>query len=298
MVLGITLGLLACRPTSRTEVILYASQDQVYAEPLLRRFTQRTGIEVRAIYDSEAVKSVGLANRLLSESPSPRADVYWSNDELRTRQLAAAGVFAETNGWASFGRRSRQWVIRTESRAQLPSPPSLLDLTNASWRGRFTLASPLFGSTATHFSVLRQIWGEPAWKRWIAALLANQPLVVEGNSLVVRMVARGQAVIGLTDSDDIAAAQREGLPVQGLPLPTAGWNLRNGVGLIRGAPHLIPGRALVDFLLSSEALQALQEVNALERETEEPGQATEVDWERLLRELPATSEHLRVSFLR
>lgn len=294
----VVLGFLACRPTAQTEVILYASQDQVYAEPLLRRFTQRTGIEVRALYDSEAVKSVGLANRLLSESSSPRADVYWSNDELRTRQLAGADVFAETNGWASFGQRSRQWVIRTESRAQIASPPSLLDLTNASWKGRFALASPLFGSTATHFSVLRQVWGEPVWKQWIAALLANQPLVVEGNSLVVRMVARGQAVIGLTDSDDIAAAQREGLPVQGLPLPTAGWNLRNSVGLIRGAPHPIAGRALMNYLLSSEAREALQEVNALEREAEGTKQETDVDWDRLLRELPATSEYLRASFLR
>src|ERR1051326_9229542 len=48
-------------------VVVYASQDQAYAEPILQDFTKRTGIKVRAVYDSEAVKTVGLANRLLAE---------------------------------------------------------------------------------------------------------------------------------------------------------------------------------------------------------------------------------------
>jgi hypothetical protein len=31
--------------------------------------------------------------------------VFWGNEEMRTRQLAAQGVFRETNGWAAFGHR-------------------------------------------------------------------------------------------------------------------------------------------------------------------------------------------------
>ena len=49
------------------QVIAYCAQDQVYAEPILREFAKQTGIKVRAVYDSEAVKTVGLANRLLAE---------------------------------------------------------------------------------------------------------------------------------------------------------------------------------------------------------------------------------------
>ena len=36
-------------------------------EPLFRSFFDATGIEVRAVYDSEAVKTVGLVNRLIAE---------------------------------------------------------------------------------------------------------------------------------------------------------------------------------------------------------------------------------------
>src|SRR5688572_18702490 len=43
------------------QVVVYTSQDQVYAEPILREFENETGITVKAVYDSEAVKTVGLA---------------------------------------------------------------------------------------------------------------------------------------------------------------------------------------------------------------------------------------------
>src|SRR5687767_13851743 len=56
-----------CRATLTPTVIVYAAQDQVYSEPILQQFTKETGIKVRAVYDSEAVKTVGLANRLLAE---------------------------------------------------------------------------------------------------------------------------------------------------------------------------------------------------------------------------------------
>ena len=102
----------AIRPKSKL-VVIYAAQDQVYAEPILREFEQETGIKVKAVYDSEAVKTVGLANRLLAERSHPQCDVLWGNEEMRTRQLAAQGVFRETNGWAAFGHRSRRLVINT-----------------------------------------------------------------------------------------------------------------------------------------------------------------------------------------
>ena len=48
-------------------VTVYTSQDQVYAEPILEQFEREAGVRVRAVYDSEAVKTVGLVNRLIAE---------------------------------------------------------------------------------------------------------------------------------------------------------------------------------------------------------------------------------------
>ena len=85
--------------SSLREVIAYCAQDQAYAEPIFRDFEKETGIKVRPVYDSEAVKTVALASRLLAERNHPQCDVFWGNEEMRTRQLAARGVFRETNGW-------------------------------------------------------------------------------------------------------------------------------------------------------------------------------------------------------
>ncbi len=106
-------------------VVIYAAQDQVYAEPILRAFEKETGIKVKAVYDSEAVKTVGLANRLLAERSHPQCDVFWGNEEMRTRQLAAQNIFRETNGWAAFGYRSRRIVINTNFVSERRSPTRL-----------------------------------------------------------------------------------------------------------------------------------------------------------------------------
>src|SRR5438093_1353470 len=45
-------------PILNSEVIIYAAQDQVYAEPILLEFEKATGLKVKAVYDSEAVKTV------------------------------------------------------------------------------------------------------------------------------------------------------------------------------------------------------------------------------------------------
>jgi iron(III) transport system substrate-binding protein len=141
---------------SQDQVVSYCAQDQEYAEPMLREFYQQTGLKVRAVFDSEAVKTVGLANRLLAERPHPQCDVFWGNEELRTRQLAAQQVFRETNGWAAVGYRSRRIVINTNRLSLASAPRSLLELTNETWRGKVALAYPQFGTTATHFHALRQ----------------------------------------------------------------------------------------------------------------------------------------------
>ena len=327
-------------------VVIYAAQDQVYAEPILREFEKETGIKVKAVYDSEAVKTVGLANRLLAERSHPQCDVFWGNEEMRTRQLAAQDVFRETNGWAAFGYRSRRIVINTNlvaagilpavepgvqpggksvvrndgkenssvptlsganpggkmppsTAGRMPAATSLLELTNETWRGKVALAFPQFGTTATHFHALRQLWGETRWLAWCRALAANKPFIVDGNSEVVKFVARGEAWIGLTDSDDIFAGQREGLPVAALPLSDEQLLIPNTVAVIRNASHPANAQKLFDFLQRREVADKLVQANALESATAATDTTTlKPDWNSLLRDLETTTKQLNELFLR
>lgn len=285
--------------TVQKQVIVYAAQDQVYAEPILREFQKETGIRVRAVYDSEAVKTVGLANRLLAERNNPQCDVFWGNEEMRTRQLAAQNVFRETNGWAAFGSRSRRIVINTNQLSAADAPRSLLELTNAQWRGRFAMAYPQFGATSTHFHALRQHWTEETWLAWCRALAGNKPFLVDGNSVVVKFVGRGDAPLGLTDSDDIAAAQREGFPLAALPLTDEALLIPNTVGVIRGAPNPEAAEKLFQYLQRRDVVERLVAMNAVESADDSALTSTlQPDWDALLRDLENVVAALNQIFLR
>lgn len=297
----LVLALLAgCHNANRSLVVIYCAQDQEYAEPIFRDFTKQTGIEVRAVYDSEAVKTVGLANRLLAERAHPQCDVFWSNEELRTRQLAAQDLFRATNGWVAIGYRSRRIVINTNLVGSAAAPRSLEGLTNAIWRGKVALAYPLFGTTAAHFFCLRQAWGSAPWQAWCRALAANKPFLVDGNSLVVKLVGKGDASVGLTDSDDIADGQRAGLPVAALPLSAELLLIPNTIGLVRDAPHAETAQKLSDYLQSREVVARLIAAHALEgydaKLVATPTLRT--DWTKLLADLDTGTLALKDIFLR
>ena len=284
--------------TAARTVVLYCAQDQVFAEPLLADFTRQTGIRVKPVFDSEAVKTVGLANRLLAERSNPVCDVFWGNEEFRTRQLAEAGVFLPTDGWSAFGHRSRQLVVATNATRGRELPSSLLELTNEHYRGRVSLAFPLFGTTATHFLVLRQHWGESNWVSWCRALMANTPFLEEGNSQVVKRVARGEAWVGLTDSDDVFAGQREGLPVAARSLGTESLLIPNTVALVaRKDPPSKAALRLVEYLRSPEVRSALLAVGALE-EDGATGQSLVPDWTLVLAGRERATQQLKEIFVR
>jgi iron(III) transport system substrate-binding protein len=281
-------------------VIAYCAQDQEYAEAIFRDFQKATGIIVRPVYDNEAVKTVGLANRLVAERAHPRCDVFWGNEEMRTRQLAAQHVFRETNGWAAFGYRSRRIVINTNHLTLASAPRSLLDLTNETWRGKVALAYPQFGTTATHFHALRQYWGDERWQAWCRALAANKPLLVDGNSVVVKVVGRGEAWIGLTDSDDIAAGQHEGLAIAPLPITVETLLIPNTVGVVRGASHPEAAQRLFEYLRRRGVAEHLVTASALEGVSagEVSAPTLRVNWEALLADLEGTTTTLNQIFLR
>ena len=68
---SLVLSFVGCVKSKRSDfVVVYTSQDQVYAEPILNEFASQTGIKVRAVYDSEAVKTVGLANAVFIPRPT------------------------------------------------------------------------------------------------------------------------------------------------------------------------------------------------------------------------------------
>src|SRR5439155_8437156 len=86
LILPLLVGMVSCTGQLKPEnaVVIYVSADRPYSEPVLQAFERKTGIAVKAVYDTEETKSTGLANRILAEKSNPQADVFWSGESVRT----------------------------------------------------------------------------------------------------------------------------------------------------------------------------------------------------------------------
>jgi iron(III) transport system substrate-binding protein len=117
---------------------------------------------------------------------------------------------------------------------------------------------------------------------------------------VVKVVGRGEAWIGLTDSDDIAAGQHEGLAVAPLPMTEETLLIPNTIGVVRGAPHPETAQRLYEVLQRRETIQQLVAASALEgvSATEVSAPTLKVNWDALLADLEGTTATLNTIFLR
>jgi iron(III) transport system substrate-binding protein len=264
-------------------VTIYVSTDRVFSEPVLREYEKRTGVKVNAVYDTEETKSTGLANRLLAEKPRPQADVFWSNEPVRTLVLKSRDVLASYRSpnasgipsvlvdpegyWTGFSARIRVIAYNTKSVSATDAPASIFDLADPKWKGQVAIADPRFGSTSFHVAALYALAGDEKMDDFFRRLKANGVRVVDGNSVVRDLVARGDVKVGLTDTDDVNVAIENGQPVamilpdrDGLGVPV----MPNMVSLIAGAPHPEDARQLIDYLLSADVERQLAQSEAVQ----------------------------------
>ena len=265
------------------EVTVYVSTDRVFSEPVLRAYEQQSGVRVNAVYDTEETKSTGLANKLLAEKNRPQADVFWSNEPVRTLVLKrnsvlapykspnAEGIpatFKDPEGyWTGFSARSRVIVYNTDLVEPDEAPKSIFDLADPKWKDQVAIADPRFGSTSFHVAALYAEVGDERAEEFFRKLKTNGVKIVPGNSVVRDMVARGEVKVGLTDTDDVNVALEDKQPVamvfpdrDGMGVPI----MPNMVSLVANGPHSEAGKKLIDYLLSPEVERMLAQSEAVQ----------------------------------
>jgi iron(III) transport system substrate-binding protein len=264
-------------PTST--VVVYTSVDQIYSEPILKEFENRTGIHVLAVYDVEATKTTGLVNRLIAEKSRPQADVFWNGEFAQTLLLKQLGVLAPYSSpasadipaqykdpegyWAGFGGRARVLLVNTNLLTPAEYPDSIFDFLDANFSGKdIGIAYPTFGTTATQAAALYAAIGSERARSFYAQLKSKGVRVVDGNSVVRDLVDSGQIKLGLTDTDDACGALSSGAPVALIFLDQGADGLGtlitpNTVAIIAGGPHPVEARTLIDYLLSRDIEEKL-----------------------------------------
>jgi iron(III) transport system substrate-binding protein len=264
-------------------VVAYVSADPQTAAPILEAFERSTGIRVEPLFDTEATKTTGLAERLRRESSRPRADVFWSSEPFAVEQLAVDGLLAPIDSpvlanhperwrrhdgrWFAFAGRPRVIAYRPDRIAPEDLPRTWLDLGDPRWRGEVAMADPRFGTTRGHLGALAVGWGDEVFDSWLSRLAGNQVrLLPGGNAATVDAVVRGEVLLGFTDTDDVLASRDRGISIDAIlprhekPGADGGGTLvvPNAAGVVAGAAHFDEAVSLVAFLASPEVERMLR----------------------------------------
>ena len=264
------------------ELVVYTSVDQIFSELLIEQFEKDTGIRVKAIYDTEAAKTVGLEKRLIAEKERPQADIFWNSEHLRTLRLKSAGIlsnyksnafnsvpdgFKDQEGyWTGFGARYRVFVINHEMVDKDDFSKSLDVLTDNEWRGKAAVAKPYFGTTSTHFAALYARHNSEVYRQFLTGLKDNDVAFLSGNSHVRDAVVRGEYAFGLTDTDDVSVAIDRGDNVSMVfadNFEDGAYAIPHTVSMIAGGPNPENAKKFVDYLLSKKAIQLLVDIGAI-----------------------------------
>ena len=267
---------------SESRVVVYSAQDEEFAARVFGDFATDSALTVAPKYDTEANKSVSLAEELKREAERPRCDVHWNNEPLGTIRLARAGVYepyespsaagwpawskAKDKTWQAFAERARVLIVNTNLVPEVERPKSILELTDPKWKGKVAIAKPQFGTTATHAACLFEVLGPDAAKAYFRGLNANAIHVVPGNKQAATGVSAGTYAVGFTDTDDALIEVLAGKPVAIIFPDAAGHPahprlgtlyLPNTLAIIKGSPNPAGARKLVDYLLKPETERTL-----------------------------------------
>ena len=268
--------------SKKKQVVVYTAIDQVFADQIFDMFEDKTGIKVNAVYDTEANKTTGLTNRIITEADKPVCDVFWNNEFIQTIDLEKKGLlqayespsaqtipeaYRSTDGyWAAFGGRARVFLVNTNILSKQDYPTSIYDFVNGKFEGeQLAIAYPMFGTTRTMAAAIYAELGAEGGKAYFQEIAKRGVHVVDGNSVTKDMAASGQVAVGFTDTDDAMEAIGDGAPVEMVFPDQEDGGIGtlitpSTVAMIKGAPHEDTAKTLIDFLLSEEVENKLLEL--------------------------------------
>jgi iron(III) transport system substrate-binding protein len=268
LVLSRTCG---CKPRGPEPVVVYTSLDEPYARPVLEAFSRETGIPAAPVYDTEAAKSRGLARKIAAERSRPRADVFWSSEILQMLVLRKEGALAPYQSpsaegiparyrdpggsWTGFAARFRVLVHNTRRKRSMALPRSLAGLADPGLRGEVAMANPLFGTTTTEAAALFQALGPDKARAYYRKRKENRTRIVDGNSVAAELTARGDVLVGQTDTDDAYIRMDSGGDLDVIFPDQHGMGallVPNTAALVKDGPHPEQGKRFLDYLLRPE----------------------------------------------
>lgn len=252
------------------ELVIYSGRNENLVGNLIAQFQADTGIKTEVRYGDTAE----LAATILDEGDNSPADLFFSQDagalgalarEGRLRTLADDVLslvdprFRAADGtWVGASGRARVLIYNTDLLTEADLPASVLDLTDPAWSGQVGWA-PTNGSFQAFITAFRVLKGDDAARSWLEEMLANDPVVFDGNAAIALAVGAGEIPVGLVNHYylyEVQAEENTTLPL-GNHFFDAGdpGSLVNvaGIGILTTAENGPQAEAFARYLLSTKA---------------------------------------------
>ena len=183
-------------------IVVYNAQHESLGVAWAESFTKETGIKVTLRKGSD----MEFANQIVQEGAASPADVFLTENSPAMSLVDGAGLFepvaADTlaqvpenfrpsNGhWIGVAARSTVFAYDKTKLTEDKLPKSMLDLADASWKGRWA-ASPSGADFQAIVSALLSLKGEEATASWLKAMKENFT-AYKGNSTAMKAVNAGE----------------------------------------------------------------------------------------------------------
>ena len=257
-------------PDDPGELVVYSGRSESLVEPIIQRFREQTGIDVKVRYGNTG----SLAATLLEEGDRTPADVFFAQDpgglgaiesmlgSIPGDILSLVPEWARSpeNKWVGISGRARVVIYNTDRVDPSELPDTLEGFTDPKWKGRIGWP-PTNGSFQAMVTGMRVIWGEERTRAWLEGIKANDPVEYAKNTPTVQAVADGEVDVGFVNHyylHRFLAEQGDGFSARNY-YPRGGGPgsvvLVTGAGIIDGADNESQAREFLTFLLSNEAQQ-------------------------------------------
>ena len=258
------------------EVNIYSYREPQLIDPLLKAFTQKTGIKTNVVY-----ASAGLNERLAAEGANSPADLLFTVDAGRLSEAKAAGLtqavddklisstvpaqFRDPDGhWVGITMRAR--IVYASKERVKQDTITYEELADPKWKGKICIRSGQHVYNTSLFATMIANKGEAFTEQWlkgVKANLAHKP--AGGDREQARDIASGKCDLALGNTYYMALmAQNEKNPEQKTwaaaikpifpNVQDRGTHINiSGMALTKHAPNKANAIQLMEFLASDEA---------------------------------------------
>ncbi|MEQ8395527.1 Fe(3+) ABC transporter substrate-binding protein [Thalassobaculum sp.] len=265
------------------EVNIYSLRQPFLIEPLLKAFTEKTGIKTNVVFAKE-----GVVERMKAEGANSPADVILTVDIGRLNDAVEAGVIQpvksktlEANIPASFRDPEGRWFALTQrarliytskERVKPGEITSYEDLADPKWKDRICTRSGKHDYNVALLAAMIAHHGEAKAEEWLKGLKSNLATKPKGGDRdQVKAVKQGECDVAIGNSYYYGAMlsnpeQKPWADAVDLVFPTIGGTKGthvnvSGVALTRSAPNRDNGVKLIEFLSSDQAQEIYAEAN-------------------------------------